>query len=65
LALLLPSTHVFEGMRQTLRQEAVSPQHLLAAFGLDLAYLAAGAVFFAWMLSRVREKGYLGRLGME
>ena len=65
VALLLPSTHVFEGMRQAMRNEAVSTYHLAAAFGLDLVYLAAGALFFAWMLARVREKGYLGRLGMD
>jgi ABC-2 type transport system permease protein len=65
VALLLPSTHVFEGMRQALRQEAVSGRLLVAAFGLDLLYLGAGALFFAWMLRRVRDKGYLGRLGME
>jgi ABC-2 type transport system permease protein len=65
VALLLPSTHVFEGMRQAMRNEAVSAYHLAAAFALDLVYLAAGALFFAWMLARVREKGYLGRLGMD
>ena len=65
VALLLPSTHVFEGMRQALRGEAVDSGFLVAAFGLDLVYLGAAALFFAWMLRRVREKGYLGRLGME
>ena len=35
------------------------------AFGLNAAYLALAGWFFAWMLERVREKGYLGRLGME
>ena len=61
----LPASHVFEGMRQALRGEAVSTGHLAAALGLDLVSLGAGALFFAWMLSRVREKGYLGRLGMD
>ena len=65
VALLLPSTHVFEGMRQALRGEAIDTSSLVAALGLDLVYLGAGALFFAWMLRRVREKGYLGRLGME
>ena len=65
VALLLPSTHVFEGMRQALRGEAVAAGSLAAALGLALVYLGAGALFFAWMLERVREKGYLGRLGME
>jgi len=32
---------------------------------LNVLYLAAGSLFFAWMLGRVREKGYLSRLGME
>lgn len=65
VALLLPSTHIFEGMRQALRGEAVNRGFLAAAFGLDVVYLAAAALFFAWMLERVRDKGYLGRLGME
>jgi hypothetical protein len=38
---------------------------LATAFALNAVYLAAGALFFRWMLERVREKGYLGRLGME
>lgn len=62
---LLPSTHVFEGMRAALRSGTVEWQTLAAAIGLNALYLAAGAAFFGWMLSRVREKGYLSRLGME
>ena len=65
VAVLLPSTHVFEGMRAALRDGAVEPSTLAAALLLDLAYLAASGVFFAWMLRTVREKGYLSRLGME
>ena len=65
VALLLPSTFVFEGMRSALRTSSVDPSLLAAAFALNLLYLGAGAAFFGWMLGRVREKGYLGRLGME
>ncbi|HEY3202750.1 MAG TPA: ABC transporter permease [Thermoanaerobaculia bacterium] len=61
----IPSTYVFEGMRSALRQGTVDPRLLFGAFALDLAYLAAAAVFFAWMLEKVRERGYLGRLGLE
>ena len=35
------------------------------AAGLNGVYLLAAALFFGWMLGRVREKGYLGKLGME
>lgn len=65
VAFLLPSTFVFEGMRAALRTSSVDPSLLVAAFGLNLVYLTAGAAFFGWMLGRVREKGYLSRLGME
>lgn len=61
----LPSTHVFEGMRRALDTGTVDMRSLAAALLLNLVYLAAGSLFFAWMLSRVREKGYLSRLGME
>jgi ABC-2 type transport system permease protein len=61
----LPSTHVFEGMRMALATGRVDAGALAAALALNVLYLAAGSLFFAWMLGRVREKGYLSRLGME
>jgi ABC-2 type transport system permease protein len=65
VAKALPSTHVFEGMRQALATGTIDTGSLVAALSLNVLYLAAGSVFFAWMLGRVREKGYLSRLGME
>ena len=65
IARALPSTHVFEGMRSALKTGRVDAGTLVAAVGLNAVYLAAAAAFFAWMLGRVREKGYLSRLGME
>jgi ABC-2 type transport system permease protein len=62
---LFPSTHVFEGMRTALSKGILDLNALGWAIGLDLLYLAAAGVFFGWMLGRVREKGYLSRLGME
>jgi len=62
---LLPSTYVFEGMRAALQSGAVDVGLLATAFGLNLLYLAAAALFFGWMLERGRQIGYLGRLGME
>jgi ABC-2 type transport system permease protein len=65
IARALPSTHVFEGMRAALSAGRLDSASLAAALALDVVYLAAGALFFAWMLGRVRERGYLARLGME
>jgi ABC-2 type transport system permease protein len=65
IAKALPSTHVFEGMRSALKTGHVDGGTLFAAVALNVVYLAGSAGFFAWMLGRVREKGYLSRLGME
>ena len=65
LALLLPTTHVFEGMRATLATGRPAFAPLLPAFALNAVYLALAGAFFGWMMSRVREKGYLARLAME
>jgi ABC-2 type transport system permease protein len=65
VARLLPATYIFEGMREALATGSADPGKILPAFAWNLVYLAAAAAFFGWMLDRVREKGYLVRLGME
>ena len=65
VARLLPSTHVFEGMRATLESGHPALGPLVPALALNAFYLAAAGAFFGWMMRRVREKGYLGRLAME
>jgi ABC-2 type transport system permease protein len=65
VAHLLPSMYIFEGMRMVLRTGSVDASLLLAAFSLNVVYLALGAGFFGWMLRQAREKGYLSRLGMQ
>jgi ABC-2 type transport system permease protein len=65
IARLVPSTHIFEGMRAALRTGTVDASTLLAALTLNLVYLALGAAFFGWMLRQTREKGYLSHLGMQ
>ncbi|MBX7071524.1 MAG: ABC transporter permease [Pirellulales bacterium] len=65
VARALPSTYVFEGMRQALDGDGLNWSQLLISFGLNAVYLAAGATFFVWMLGVVRDRGYLSRLGME
>lgn len=65
VAVLLPSTHVFEGMRATLQTGRPVFSSLAPAFALNVVFLAAAGLFFGWMMRQVREKGYLARLAME
>jgi ABC-2 type transport system permease protein len=65
IARLLPSTHVFEGMRATLATGRAQLAPLVPALVLNVVYLALAGGFFGWMLRRVREKGYLGKLAMD
>ena len=65
IAWALPSTYVFEGMRQVLATGIV-PWHMFWwSRGLNAVYLIAAAVFFRYMFGVVREKGLLAKLGME
>jgi ABC-2 type transport system permease protein len=65
IAHALPSTWVFEGMREAFSTGRVDMRTLILSVALNAIYLAFGAAFFAWMLGRVREKGYLARLGLD
>jgi len=64
-SLALPATHVFEGMREILQTGVYSWGPLINSLMLNALYLTIGSFFFAWMLKRARDKGYLARLGME
>jgi ABC-2 type transport system permease protein len=65
VALSIPATHVFEGMRAVLAGKGISASHLLAAFGLNILYLIAAAWFFQFMFQKAREKGLLAKLGTQ
>ena len=65
IAWLLPSTHVFEGMRLAQQTGHTDMTMLFTALGLNLVYLLLGALYFGWMLGKVRERGYLTRLHLE
>lgn len=62
IAQILPSTHVFEGMRAVIAAGALPQAELLWAFGLNLVYLALVVWFFKRMFARVKEKGTLMKL---
>ena len=65
IAYLLPSTYVFEGMRQVLATGVTDVRKLGISFGLNLVYLLLGSLYFSWMLHKVRKMGYLSRLHLE
>ena len=65
IALGIPATHVFEGMRQVLRGEHLSGSYLAWAFSLNVVYLVAAALFFRWMFDVSRRKGLLAKLGTQ
>ncbi len=65
VALSIPATHIFEGMRHTLATGQPDWAALARAFGLNLIWLLAAGGMLSWMLHQVRQRGALGKLGME
>jgi ABC-2 type transport system permease protein len=63
VALALPPTHVFEGMRSILLDHSFDPAPLWWALALNAVYLVAGYAIFSWFLSRARVNGTLLQLG--
>ena len=63
VALALPPTHVFEGMRSILLEHRFDASDLWWALGLNGVYLALGYCVFRWLLSRARDNGSLLQLG--
>lgn len=61
IALLLPTTYLFEGMRAVLLQGVFPWQHVMWATALNIVYFVLALLFFAWMFSRARKKGTLSR----
>lgn len=62
LCLLLPSTHVMEGMRQVVNAGVFSWGHFFLALGLNALSLAGFGAFYLMMLERGRENGRLVRI---
>ena len=63
VALALPPTHVFEGMRSILLHGTFDAMDMWWALGLNAIYLAAGYATFSWFLSCARINGTLLQLG--
>lgn len=62
VACALPTTHAFEGMRQTLAGMGFSPYHFWCGLGLDAAYFCVAVVVFRWVFASARSRGLLVKL---
>jgi ABC-2 type transport system permease protein len=62
IALMLPTTHAFEGMRQVMDGGGVSITHLCAGLGLDAGYAVAAIALFSRLFSAARSRGLLVKL---
>ena len=65
IALAMPSTHVFEGMRHVIETGQIAVGHLAIAAGLNVVYVALAIALFYRNLRVVREKGLLIRSGSQ
>lgn len=63
IAMWVPSSHVFEGMRMVVSGGGFPVKELTWAFSLNLLYLSFATVFFFMMFKAVRVKGLLGKIG--
>jgi ABC-2 type transport system permease protein len=63
VAALLPSAHVFEGMRAAMFDHVFRLDHFLAAAALDVVYLAAGIGVFLYAFRQARHRGALLQMG--
>jgi ABC-2 type transport system permease protein len=63
LALLLPSAHVFEGMRAVMFDRVFRLDHFLAAAALDALYILLGGIVFLHAFRQARRRGALLQMG--
>ena len=65
LALMIPASHIFEGMRAVVETGAIPTASLIKATLLNLVYLGLAIYFFYRNLRIVKIKGLLMRSGTE
>ena len=62
VAKVLPSSHVFEGMRSVIATGTLPVNDLIWAIGTNIFYLVLVLWFFSRMFARVKERGMLMKL---
>lgn len=65
VALAMPTSHVFEGMREVVSTGSLSSHHLVWAVVLNAIWLAGASLFFRRMVSTARNKGLLAKIGTQ
>jgi len=65
VALALPPTHIFEGMREVMRTGTMSYAPLCWALALNLFYLGLAGGFFVWILNYTRKRGLLTKFSTQ
>ena len=63
IAWMLPSAHVFEGMRAVLFQGTFRIDHFVAAIVLNAIYVLIGSLMLLWSFRHARHTGALLQLG--
>jgi ABC-2 type transport system permease protein len=63
VALALPPTYVFEGLRALVTHQTFEAGYMLKALLLNVVYFAAGSAAFAFFLRRARASGALVQMG--
>jgi len=62
VAFILPTSHLFEGMREVLAGRSVPVNELVWTVALNFIYFVLAVLFFYWMLNIARGRGILSRL---
>ena len=62
ITFILPTRHMFEGMRTAITEGVIPLDNLVWATILNLIYVFLGFLFLHWMLRLARNRGYLSRL---
>jgi ABC-2 type transport system permease protein len=65
VAWALPSTYVFEGMRQVIRAGSIPWPNIGWAVGLNLLYLSLAVWLLIYTFNVARDRGLLGKWGMQ
>ena len=62
LTWILPLSHVFEGMRYSLKTGQFDFNQFMTASLLNLIYFSLSIIFFAWIFNMVKKNGRLVKL---
>jgi ABC-2 type transport system permease protein len=63
ISLAIPATHVFEGMRAALLGGHLALGQIATSFALNIVWLAAASLIFAWQFQSARRRGALVAIG--